>query len=131
MSSLSYVWLCNGKVKIPMYGICRQSPTGFGMNSSYQCYSKPAFVFTKPYFKDGRKTSMFKAIEYIADHPLSTRSEIISGAKLGGIWTQFFTAIKAANIAVADRGKYVLTRYGRAYVTAVRHGSRNWWISDD
>ena len=31
---------------------------------------------------------------------------------------------------VADKGRYVLTEYGRAYVTAVRRGSLNWWISD-
>lgn len=130
MSTISYVWLSNGKVNIPMYGICRRNPKELGLNSSYMHYAKPAFIFTRPYYKDGRKTSMFEAIEYIADHPLSTRDDILSGAKIDSTWTQFFTALKAANIAAADKGRYVLTEYGRAYVNAVRRGSRNWWISD-
>jgi hypothetical protein len=130
MASLNYVFLCNGKVKIPMYGICRVSPKGFGLNSSYKAMSKPAFIFTKPYTKSGFKTSMFAALEYIADYPLSTREDIITGAFLNGAWSQYFTALKAANLAVADKGRYMLTEYGRKYVTAVRKGSRYWWISD-
>jgi hypothetical protein len=67
-----------------MYGICRVSPKGFGLNSSYKAMSKPAFIFTKPYTKNGFKTSMFAALEYIADYPLSTREDIITGAFLNG-----------------------------------------------